>query len=108
MRQILDVDPLTGLITWHEYDSASDTTLIHYEQDIEPVLDHNKALQNEDDRGWGKTRDLRRVGCIPPVIIVKWLTEDGINVFDRNHDDAVKRKLNDPDWKWLRTAPGRV
>ena len=45
---------------------------------------------------------------IPAIIAVKWLNELGVNLFDSNHWPAVKRLLRDPDWKWLRSSPGRI
>lgn len=77
-----------------------------YEQDCEPILERNKALANHETNraGYSPSKDFRRIGSIPAVIILKWLNEDGINVFDPNHQDAVLRKLRDPEWRYLRTA----
>lgn len=106
--RLLDHDPLLGITEYHRYDESTDQTIIKSVQDVEPLLDRNKALQNEQDQGWGRTRAIRRAAEIPAIIILKWLNEYGINIYDRNHWPAVKRKLNDPDWRWLRTAPGRL
>lgn len=107
-RRLLDVDPLTGVVEYHHYDEATDRTIIESVQDVAPLLERNKALATADDDGWSPSRELRRAAGIPAIVILKWLHEDGINLFDRNHWPAVKRKLNDPDWRWLRTAPGRL
>ena len=45
-------------------------------QDVEPILDRNKALQNEPQR----PGELRHIGTIPNVILVKWMNEEGANV----------------------------
>lgn len=78
-------------------------------QSVEDVLDNNKAMANHND-GWsqGGGRVMRRAASIPPIIVLKWLNEEGWNVYDPNHEDKLKQKLNDPDWKWLRTADYRV
>ena len=60
-------------------------------QDVEPVLDRNKALQNDPQR----RGDLRHIGTIPNIILVKWMNEE--------FGKFIKRKLADPDWRWLRT-----
>lgn len=73
-----------------------------------PVLDHNKDLRGLDDRGWIMGGGVRRVASIPAALIVKWFVEDGIDVFDPDHADRVMRKLNDPDYAYLRTAPGQL
>ncbi len=107
-RRLLDIDPLTGVIEYHHYDPSTDRTIIESVQDATPVLERNKVLANADDGGWSPSRELRRAASIPAIVILKWRSEEGIDVFDRNHWPAVKRKLNDPDWRWLRTAPGRL
>lgn len=107
-RRLLDRDPVTGLAEYHHYDAATDTTVIETVQDVAPILERNKALQNADDGGWSPTRDLRRAATIPDIIILKWRNEEGIDVFDPNHWPAVRRKLNSSEYRWLRTAPGTV
>ena len=107
-RRLLDHDPVTGLAEYHHYDATTDTTVIETVQDVAPVLERNKALQNADDGGWSPTRDLRRAATIPDIIILKWRNEEGIDVFDPNHWPAVKRKLNSSEYRWLRTAPGTI
>ena len=85
------------------------TFLIEHEQDVEASLDHNKAIANEDDRGWSASRELRRVAHVPNIIIVKWLQE-GLDIFDPDPEmqKRFRAKLNDPDWRWLRMAPGKI
>ena len=107
-RRLLDHDPATGIHEFHHYDAAADRTVIETVQDVAPVLESNKALQNEDDHGWSRSRELRRAATIPDIIILKWRSEEGIDVFDPNHWPAVKRKLNSGEYRWLRTAPGSL
>jgi hypothetical protein len=73
-------------------------------QDVEPILERNKALRRESQRSdWG-----RHVATIPNVILVKWLNEEhargnvGLRLFGREFDALVARKLCDPEWKELR------
>ncbi len=77
-------------------------------QDVEPILEDNKRLYNEPGGGWSKSRELRRVASIPLVVAEKWMREEGIDIFSPDHWPAIRRKLNDPEWRHLRTAPGRV
>lgn len=76
-------------------------------QDVDAILDRNKAMAAEND-GWSPGRTLRRVASIPLTLLMKWRTEEGWDPFDRENADRLARKLNDPDYRWLRTAPGRV
>ncbi len=76
-------------------------------QDVDAILDRNKAMANQND-GWNGDRTMRRVASIPLTLLMKWQAEEGWDPFDREHADRLARKLNDPDYRWLRTAPGRV
>lgn len=95
-----------ALITQWQYDEPTGTTIIGRVQDVEPILEENKRLQTLND-GYSKSRELRRVASIPNVVVEQWMKE-GINIFDKNCREAIKRKLNDPANLFLRTAPGRV
>jgi hypothetical protein len=86
---------------------ADGALIIERAQDCAPILDRNKTLANDGD-GFSASRAMRRVASIPLVLIEKWANEEGIDFFNPDHADAIKRKLNDPDYLWLRTAPGRV
>lgn len=72
-------------------------------QDVEPILEGNKARQIE---GPDRKSELRHIATIPNVIIEKWLLEDGVPFMRMNGPEFakfVRRKLDDPDWKYLRT-----
>lgn len=87
---------------FHRYHDGS--WAIQTRADISPVLDANKEQQNHGKRpGALDAPWLRHVARIPPVIIVKWLNEYGVNFYDENHWPAVQRMLNSSEWKWLRT-----
>lgn len=83
--------------------------------DVEAALDVNKAMATHND-GYSPSRELRRAFHIPAIILVKWQNEIGYDPRHPNasnplhpaNSDFLKRKLNDPDWAYLRTAPGRI
>jgi hypothetical protein len=69
-------------------------------QDVEPILEGNKALRGEAQR-----HDCARmVARIPAVIIVRWANETGLRPFTPEFAALVARKLQDPDWAYLRTG----
>jgi hypothetical protein len=45
-----------------------------------------------------------RAASIPVVVQYEWLKRYGINVFDSDHEEGVRRLLNDPEWRYLRTS----
>ena len=106
-KRLLSYDPQSGLKTYHEYNHKEKKTIIHHEQDIEHHLERNKMLYNQDNRQSVK-KDWWYVGYIPQIIIMKWLNEDGIDLFNPDHWPAVKRKLNSNEYRYLRTSEGRV
>lgn len=97
--------------TAHYWRDTEDGAEIKSVTDVAPILERNKAMANHND-GWSPSKELRRVGSIPFALIHKWLCEDGVNVLDAGHDPHaaayLMRKLNDPDYRHLRTAPGRL
>jgi hypothetical protein len=82
---------LTHFVTW---------------QECEPIIERNKQLQNEKQTGEG----LRHVGTIPYVFVFQWLNEEWsrgnlkAKMTDREFVALMFRKLQDPDYKWLRTV----
>lgn len=72
-------------------------------QDVEPILDDNKQLEQIPQKG-----DFRHVATIPNVILEQWINETGTQLLGLSNKDFakfVRRKLDDPDYAYLRTAP---
>jgi len=74
-------------------------------QDVEPIIERNKALQSIEQRSdWG-----RHVAAVPCVILEKWLNEElakgnvSLNFGSEEFNQIVWRKLQDPEWRNLRT-----
>lgn len=76
-------------------------------QDISAALDYNKNCYNFND-GYAESRELRRAAHIPAVIAYKWLNEEGWDCYDPANQKKLIEKLNDPDWRYLRTAEGHL
>lgn len=101
------LDALPGLV--EVYHPASDGKwAIETIQDVEPILERNKAMQNDGSGGWSPTRDFRRAASIPDVVILQWKKQYGVDIHNPDHWPAVKKLLNSSEWQWLRTAPGRL
>lgn len=80
--------------------------VVKHSDDVEPILEHNKALASLND-GWSPSRDMRRAASIPMIVIEQWMRE-GVDVFNPDHAKEVRRRLNSSEWRHLRTAPGRL
>jgi hypothetical protein len=107
-KRVLDYDTFSGITTSVDYDYATDQTHVIREAsgaDIEARLDLNKSIANDDDitkngikDGWWHYAE------IPNIVIEKWIAEYGINLYDKNHEKAVYRLLNQPEWRYLKTT----
>lgn len=107
-KRLLDYDPATGVSTYHEYNHQNKTTTIGYSQNVESILSLNKEMAKDLDRGYTSAdKTMRRVASIPVVVQLQWLKE-GLDLYNKDHWSGIAKKLNDPDWRYLRTAPGRV
>lgn len=78
---------------------------VYSHDDVEAILEHNKVLRSLPQKSdWG-----RHVASIPNVISVKWLNEEfqrgntELRFLSPEWDALVQRKLNDPEWSYLRT-----
>ena len=78
---------------------------VEHVQDVEPILEWNKEARRDEQRSdWG-----RHVARIPNVIYVKWLDEQhakgntSLRMFTPEFDEIVQKKLQDPEWAYLRT-----
>jgi hypothetical protein len=108
-KRIVDYDPFTRVTTTFDYDHVSDTTYVGTYQDITPILELNKALQNDENYSKDGIKDEWWHMCkIPNLVIEKWRNEKGIDVLNKDHWPAVKKLLNDPEYKWLKTTSGFV
>lgn len=79
-------------------------------QDVEPILDRNKELQSIAQKSdWG-----RHIASVPNIFLEKWLNEEwergniGLQFGTEEFWRLVERKLQDPDWKFLRTDSSQV
>lgn len=102
-RRLFDRDPERGLTIWYE-DTDDGGFALTYEQDCEPFLEANKEKQSAGREYYARDPDMWRVASIPIIVQYKWLMEKGVNVHDPGHWPAVKRLLNDPEYRYLKTA----
>lgn len=79
--------------------------LAHTYQDVEPILEDNRHLRSMPQKSdWG-----RHVASVPNNIIYQWLVEEwtrgnhGLRLHSDEWKRLVKRKLQDPEWAYLRT-----
>lgn len=106
LRDVLNMEG--GISTGLGYDPIDDELTLISEQDCQPTIELNKKLYNDGTDGYGETREWRRAASIPNIILEKWLKEEGIRWWDSEDAPKLMAKLDDPEWRFLRTAPGHL
>lgn len=97
-----------GVETRYYYDNASKKLVIQRLQDVDPQLKANAVEYNShgDHKASRYKSHMHKVASIPPGVVEQWLKE-GFNVFTAS-DTELRRRLNDPQYRKLRTMPGRL
>ena len=101
-----------GLVhTEYEWDDTENRMLERRTQDVEPALELNKQRQ-QDGAWWSQDKDLLLVADIPFAIAEQWMREHGITPREFMQLDPgkgwLKRKLEDPENRFLRVYPGKI
>jgi len=81
-------------------------------QDVDPILKKNKRLYNDGD-GYSASKELKRVASIPTLVLSIWAKEyNGTNnwfaIPATERKKILKLKLNSSDFRYFRTASGRI
>ena len=95
------------------YIQESDGKLtIHNQQNLNPLMERNKKLYNQND-GYTPSRDMKRIASVPPLILQIWTKEyNGTNNWWALPKDTQKKimrtKLNSSEFRYFRTAEGSL
>lgn len=121
MKRLLDWDAETRTAVWHHYDEQNDLTVIEEVQDIDPLIEFNKAQQNHDAGGAMGLNEISRRGIkngwwhiarIPNGVQLEWRKRYGVNIHLWGKCDWTTRKmkqlLNSREYAYLRIGTGRV
>lgn len=103
-RELLSHDAGTGVSTFIDMNEDGQV-LITNSQDVEAILDSNKAKANMGRDYYAKDPDMWKVASIPIVVQYEWATKYGItDVTAEEHWPKVRKLLNSSDWRYLKTA----
>jgi len=102
---LLDRDPVSGTYETFEYDDTTGNITIRRWQDVEPAIDLNKAAHLSGD---GKDGDMWLAARIPVEVAQMWKQQYGVDAYRAEHWPAVRKLLNDPDWRYLRPTSFRL
>lgn len=107
-KRLLSRDPITGLLTYHQYDEATDQTIISYDAPSAPVLERNKILQNDADyTKQGMRSDFWHYADIPVMVQMDWLVNKGVDIMKKEDGKKMFSLLNDRDYAYLKVTTKR-
>lgn len=108
-KRVLSHDPLTGVTEYFE--ATPEGFNIHTVQDVDPIIEMNKAKQREGRGYYAKDKDMWRVASIPNTVLLDWAVKDGVPpgmVFSAEYADRIARRLNSSEFRDLKTADVRI
>lgn len=96
---------MDGMNIWFDYNELTDEVTLEYEQDTAPVLELNKAQANDEEfTRQGIKNEMWKYASIPNGVAMKWLIEDGLDIYDDNAWPQIWAKLNSPEYQYLKTT----
>ena len=99
MRRKLDDKQI---FKWHE---TTKEMAIEHVEDLQPLIDSNKKLQQEDHH---IADDFRLSARIPMTVYYEWKNKYWVDLFNTNHKEGVKKLINSPEYKYLKTTNRRI
>tara|TARA_R100000008_G_scaffold85216_1_gene74579 strand:- start:295 stop:594 length:300 start_codon:yes stop_codon:yes gene_type:complete len=85
---------------FHFHEPTKEFAIEHI-QDIQPLVDSNKNLQENDHL---MRDELRLSARIPMTVYYEWKNKFGVDVFNPDHKEGVKKLLNSADYRYLKTT----
>lgn len=104
--------PVEWRDTFHEWtqyyrveDDGTVVTASHH--DAQDVVDWTREMNNLG-AGSSPSGDLKLSASIPLGLWLKWKQEEGVDICQPGTDEFLKRKLNDPEYAYLRVWKGQL
>lgn len=102
--ELIDQNPHNGLRKYiGDNPDDPEGVLVRYEQDAEPILDANKAAQNEH---FDKRSDMWHAAHVPVGVMYEWLVKYKVDAWKYSSCEETRKKvnalLNSSDYRYLR------
>ncbi len=101
MAKFVDLDD-RGVATYEDM-TVDNKLQIHYQQDVEPILELSKYERVNGLTDKGIKNDMWLYARIPPVVILEMRFKHGVNIFDRNHQARAVDLIN-REYPYLKTT----
>jgi hypothetical protein len=101
--ELIDYNEGTGLKKYiGDHPDDPDGVLIRYEQtaqSIQQIIDRNKSAQVD---ATGPMHELVKAAEIPIGVMYEWIVKHGVDFWNPNHKEGVRRLLNSSDYRYLK------
>lgn len=108
--RFFDYDPFSGITEYFHYDPDTDGFTIQTQQDLEPLIEQNKALYNDTEKSTRYGDGIGgRVASFPAVITMQLAQQGILSMGGAILDEPrYRRWLNDSDNQVFRVRRGTV
>ena len=104
----LSYDSFTGIKTIHHYDEMTGKTHLEYVQDVEGLVDKNKALHNTEHQKIGIKNSWMHAATIPDIVQLQWKKKYNIDIYSEEDWPRIRKLLNSPDYRYLKTGNCKI
>lgn len=94
MAEFLEYDPLHGISRYFDYDEATGIMTTTSVQDVDPVLEYNKQLRNENATDGGIKAGFWLYAKIPALVQLK-MKQKGIDINDPTATKRIVQEINE-------------
>lgn len=98
-EELIDDGSFNGVKKYISADDQGNVQVRYEGHDVPAILEHNKQSE-----GRNKRSDFWHIGHIPASVGLKWLVEEGLDMWNPDHQDGLMKKLMDSDYRHL--VPG--
>jgi len=107
-KRLLDVDPLTGIASYHHYDPSTDETTIHEVADLRPLHEHRRSLRKDESVTKAGIKNGQWLYAqVHPIEQQKFMDKYGFSIFQKGMEKEVFRILNtDEDFRFCKVTTG--
>lgn len=102
--ELIDDGSFNGVRKWmRATDEDEGTVSIRYEGFDVPII-RARNIEAQNNYSGERLGDLAHAAHIPASVLMEWVREDGYKAVYLD-PDYLARKLNDPDWRYLKRLP---
>lgn len=97
--ELLEDGSFNGVAKYIRSVGEDEVEIKHEFHNVSNFIDRNKDMQNDD---FDRRSDFWHAASIPVTVIYEWIHKYGVNAYNPDHVDGVKKLLNSSDYRYLK------